>query len=586
MGIGVSAMPRSLMRSSSHSVALGLTTLVTSAAPDSSTPAVRPSPLVARRSTSVASSSSSRYLFGLLLLGVVVCLWVGSSALIQEIFVGMDFHQPFFLTYYNTSLFTLYLPLFALRQWWTTRSCGSVCGWCRSERSRMRRERVLVSTGAHGDEVSTPSGAGCDSRPATPSTPVLAASSGASYDSHQSLRRIAVQPAEEEEEATVEVDPAQKLGVRDTAKLSLLLCPIWFCMNYFFNLSLNLTSIASSTILSTTSSLFVLLFSYFLDPTTHIRFQHIVGVLITICGVGIISYKDTADKGDEGAGAAGRTTTQHLLGDILATLGAIAYGFYTVLLKLRIPDDSLIEMQLIFGFIGLFNTLLFWPGFFLLAAAGVESLTAPPSQVLLMLTVNGIFGTVISDFLWAKSVLLTSPLIASLGLALTIPLAILVDWLLHDLQFTAVYFIGGICVVFGFILVNIVHSNTLWAEEVAAASHSATGSGAGTPRVSIDAVDLFALQLAEPPESGLHEESLSATEDLQRARLEHDGSDEEALTTTQPTAGEEYQQQLEPMDLQVERIDFHTVDDVADHEDSSDEQSQGRTDAQVPAGYF
>lgn len=267
-------------------------------------------------------------------------------------------------------------------------------------------------------------------------------------------------------------------------------------MNWAFNASLNLTSIASSTILSTSSSLFVLVFSYFLDTTVKVKLQHVVGVAITILGVVLISINDRETSDDESGSDGTSTPVSHqVFGDILATLGAIFYGLYTVLLKLRIPDDSVVEMQLVFGFLGLFNALLLWPGFFLLAAAGVESWSTPPANVMLFLTINGVFGTVISDYLWAKSVLLTSPLIASLGLALTIPLAIIVDWALHGLRFTAVYCIGGICVLVGFILVNVVHSHDVRVEEAAAASRarsaaasartSARTSAANTPRHSI-----------------------------------------------------------------------------------------------------
>ena len=40
-----------------------------------------------------------------------------------------------------------------------------------------------------------------------------------------------------------------------------MFCPLWFGANYFFNLSLGLTSVASNTILSTTSCIFTLILS-------------------------------------------------------------------------------------------------------------------------------------------------------------------------------------------------------------------------------------------------------------------------------------------------------------------------------------
>jgi solute carrier family 35 protein F5 len=38
---------------------------------------------------------------------------------------------------------------------------------------------------------------------------------------------------------------------------------------------------------------------------------------------------------------------------------------------------------------------------------------------------NALFDDVIADYLWARSVLLTSPTVATVGLSMTIPMAIL-----------------------------------------------------------------------------------------------------------------------------------------------------------------
>jgi len=43
-----------------------------------------------------------------------------------------------------------------------------------------------------------------------------------------------------------------------------MFCPLWFAANYCFNLSLGLTSVASNTILSTTSGIFTLVLSVFI----------------------------------------------------------------------------------------------------------------------------------------------------------------------------------------------------------------------------------------------------------------------------------------------------------------------------------
>jgi solute carrier family 35 protein F5 len=70
-----------------------------------------------------------------------------------------------------------------------------------------------------------------------------------------------------------------------------------------------------------------------------------------------------------------------------------------------------------------------------------------------------------ADLLWAKAVLLTSPLIATLTLTLTIPLAMLVDVVFHSKAFAPVYFIGSATVFAGFVLVNRTHSKKMSADD-------------------------------------------------------------------------------------------------------------------------
>jgi solute carrier family 35 protein F5 len=107
------------------------------------------------------------------------------------------------------------------------------------------------------------------------------------------------------------------------------------------------------------------------------------------------------------------------------------------------------------GFVGLLNCLCLWPLLILLHFVGVEVWEWPSAQVLLFLCINGLIGTVLSDLLWSYSVFYTSPLIASVGLSLTIPLAIGVERFLHHRDFTWSYLLGSGLVVSGFVLVNI-----------------------------------------------------------------------------------------------------------------------------------
>ena len=150
------------------------------------------------------------------------------------------------------------------------------------------------------------------------------------------------------------------------------------------------------------------------------------------------------------------TPANPLFGNFLALIGAFFYGCYTILLKLRIQDESRVNMPLFFGFVGIFNIILLWPVFFVLHFIGLEQLQLPPnSTIWTMIVINALIGTFLSDYLWLLAVLMTSPLTVTLGLSLTIPLALIGDVFFKGLLMSNGYWLGAIMVVGGFICVNL-----------------------------------------------------------------------------------------------------------------------------------
>jgi solute carrier family 35, member F5 len=82
-----------------------------------------------------------------------------------------------------------------------------------------------------------------------------------------------------------------------------------------------------------------------------------------------------------------------ILGDSLALLSALFYAVYVILLKVRIRSESRIDMQLFFGFVGLFNIIGCWPIGLLLHLTGVEKVELPSSgRVVAGLLVNVSFS--------------------------------------------------------------------------------------------------------------------------------------------------------------------------------------------------
>jgi len=111
--------------------------------------------------------------------------------------------------------------------------------------------------------------------------------------------------------------------------------------------------------------------------------------------------------------------------------------------------------RVITGFVGIFNCLMLWPFMILLHYTGIESFEFPPAKVLIYLVVNGLIGTVLSDLLWSYAIFFTSPTVATVGLSLTIPLAIIVELFLNKRTFSIFYLLGSALVLSAFLAVNI-----------------------------------------------------------------------------------------------------------------------------------
>jgi len=87
-------------------------------------------------------------------------------------------------------------------------------------------------------------------------------------------------------------------------------------------------------------------------------------------------------------------------------------------------------MQLFFGFLGLFNILFMWPLGLVLHFTGVEPFELPSGgKAIGSLFVNMLI-TLSSDFIYVIAMLKTTPLVVTVGLSLTIPVAVAGDLLL------------------------------------------------------------------------------------------------------------------------------------------------------------
>ena len=299
--------------------------------------------------------------------------------------------------------------------------------------------------------------------------------------------------------------------------MSKTIAPLWFLSNYFYAISLQYTSIASSTVLASMGSIFTFLFAtcskYGDEKVTKYK---LLGVVLCFCGGVATAWADVNGSGSESTTESLTDTTldtngngrirrvllphiitnieqsesvQSLLGDIAGLLSAIGYGAYTVLIRKVCPkDESRMSMQLFFGYIGLLNMIVLCPiALWIIVSSGsssdsqeeeVDSIdqtndttTEDNDQttktltgtIFLFLILKGLLDNVLSDYLWARAVILTSATVASVGVGLTIPMAFVADYIMGNYSdngngsIEVCDVLGALFVLIGFTFVNMNH---------------------------------------------------------------------------------------------------------------------------------
>ncbi|RLN71816.1 hypothetical protein BBJ29_004859 [Phytophthora kernoviae] len=235
--------------------------------------------------------------------------------------------------------------------------------------------------------------------------------------------------------------PHSKATLKRTMVASAIVAPLWFIANFTYNESLNLTSVTSSTILSATSSVFTLILGIWIlkERFTWAKF---LGVALCMAGNCTTLANDSSGGISEG-----------FWGDVCALIGAIMYGVYTTAIRKYIPDDAGMSVSLFFGFVGLFSLVILAIFVIIFNYSGVESLHNLTWEIVGLLFVQGLLNNVLADYLWAVSIMYTSTTVATVGLSLTVPMAILSDWIVNDISPNYVTLISSVLVLGGFVVI-------------------------------------------------------------------------------------------------------------------------------------
>ncbi|XP_075704732.1 solute carrier family 35 member F5 isoform X3 [Rhinoderma darwinii] len=244
-----------------------------------------------------------------------------------------------------------------------------------------------------------------------------------------------------------------KFTICQVAKISFFFCFVWFLANYSYQEALSDTQVAIVNIISSTSGLFTLILASIFPSNSGDRFtlSKLLAVVLSIGGVVLVSLSGSENSRDKDT-----------IGSLWSLLGAVLYAVYIVMIKRKVDREEKLDIPMFFGFVGLFNLLLLWPGFFLLHYTEFEAFEFPNKLVWIYLVINGLVGTVLSEFLWLWGCFLTSSLVGTLALSLTIPLSIIADICMQKVSFSWVFFAGALPVFLSFFVVTLLCHYNNW----------------------------------------------------------------------------------------------------------------------------
>ncbi|KAE9418475.1 hypothetical protein Angca_005093 [Angiostrongylus cantonensis] len=351
---------------------------------------------------------------GIILLLLVNVLWVLTSELTRYVFVDEGFRRPFFTAYVKTCMLTVYMVRYLAceRVQEVYRSHSIVAG------SLIESEKYGTTVEKHSDlegyETMT-----SDSEYDLVQTGV---SRAVRFAEHREVRRM---PEVEASEARLARQPYSpplfvcpfsfniQSHVRHTV---FFFAPMWLLCTFTYQAALMFTSVSALNMISSSSPLFVLVFSICF-PSSGSKFTLLKAFFVVMNFGGVLIVSEFSSS---------------LTGSLFAQISAVSYALYITLYTRYQERSGDISINLMFGSIGMLAVFGGTPLLFVFDAFSIEKLHPLPNREQIgIVFLSGLFGTLLADYLWLTAAALTDSLSASLSMTLAIPFSFFADAVLQ-----------------------------------------------------------------------------------------------------------------------------------------------------------
>lgn len=374
-------------------------------------------------------STKQRHLFGLLLLLIVNVLWVAAGEITRFIFVDLNFKRPFLTTYIKLCMLTVYLFRYCLSR--SSPVSNDSKGYNRLSNDNEAFDMESL-TPAEFEPVAQSEESDSERSAKLPRR--------VRFSEVREVRHMPVSLAEEALRARLPYSTTRLLcscSLPEQLKYTAVLSPLWIICTLSYQGSLMFSTVSSVNLVSASSSLFVLVFSACCGSSPSDRFTVTKALLVVTNAVGVALVSEYSLS---------------IYGTSLALFSSICYAIYLVFFSYCQSRGWDVNMNLIFGVVGSLTALVYSPLLISLHYFSIEPLFPLPDRMqLMMLILNGLVGTVFSDYLWLQATVLTSSLAASISLSMSIPLSLLADTVIRSQPPSTVQLIAAVPITISFL---------------------------------------------------------------------------------------------------------------------------------------